>query len=330
MTARIRTLGAVAIVALIAGTAGYRVGAQEDGEKTVQTLEVNQVARVGERVISAEELIQRLVQREKYITDPDERTARWALDSLLVEELLQLEADRLDASPKPGEVRAEKEKIEESEREELKATNELIVKQQQALGKEPRPYSWEEWIERKYNMTTQQYNLHLLRIARQNLLRRLVIRYWADSTEHADAQGIYMRSRKDLAEIRARVMKGEKFELLARDHSEDMWTRQNQGEIGTVWPGDGSMDPEVEEAFWKLDSGEVSEIIQTYRGFWIVKRARNYPANKAEFYDRRDELFRKPNVDTNLMRKWRQAMAASGRYTFERRVPGWDCEADRP
>ncbi|MCA8914002.1 MAG: peptidylprolyl isomerase [Planctomycetes bacterium] len=314
-------------IAVAAGAVGFVAGAQDAKPEPVRTLKVNQVARVGERVITAEEFIQRALERERLYTDPDLRSAKWALDSLVMEELINLEANRIGASVKARELDAEFKRRKEAWEAEFKAINDAVMEQQRKNGAEPKGYSREEFLRLKYNMSLSEFEDNMRRATSDALLRRMVVNYWKFSTISADAMGIYMRNRKQLEDVIARINKGEKFSLLAREVSEDMHTRQGMGVIGTIYPNDGSLTAEVDEAFWKLKKDEVSDIIPTEFGFWVVKKTGEFPANEAPFFDQRPSCIGAADPTDSLYQKWKNSTLASKRYTFERRMPGWDCQA---
>ncbi|MCB9894015.1 MAG: peptidylprolyl isomerase [Planctomycetes bacterium] len=320
-------VAACAAIAVSAATLGFVAGAQDSKPEPVKTLKHNQVARVGERVISAEEFIQRLLERERLYTDPDLRSAKWALDSLVMEELINLEASRIGATIKARELDEEFGRRKTAWEAEFKAINDAVMEQQRKNGAEPKPYSREEFLRLKYNMTPAEFDDNMRRAANTALLRRMVVNYWKFSTISADAMGIYMRNRNQLEDVLARIKNGEKFGLVARQCSEEMQTRQNMGVIGTVYPKDGTLSNDVEEAFWKLKKDEVSEIIAVDFGFWIVKKTGEYPANEAPFFDQRPSCLDAPDPTDSLYMKWKNSTLAGERYTFERRMPGWDCQA---
>ncbi|MCB9932511.1 MAG: peptidylprolyl isomerase [Planctomycetes bacterium] len=327
-------LGAVAVAVIAAGALGFAAGAQGvDGKPPVRTLKVNEVARVGERVISAEEFIERLIEREKIYTDADLRNASSALDSLLIEEMLSLEAERLEAVPKIREINEEHGKLKEAWELQFKEINNAIVAEQRKRGLEEKPYSREEFLKLKYDMTPLEFDKHLEAVARQNLMRRLVVNYWRLSTDSAVAEGIYMRNLADIEKVRARLLKGEKLSVLARQYSEDMHTRQNGGLLGTAYRKDGTfnrdgtLDTTLEDAFWALEEGEYSKPTAAQDGFWVLRKGQFFPGNKAEFYQLRESCLNEPNPTDILLTKWRHATAAGGLYAYERRMPGWDCKA---
>lgn len=77
------------------------------------------------------------------------------------------------------------------------------------------------------------------------------------------------RVRTQLAELRERVLKGEKFSMLATLYSQDPGSAKKGGELGFFSRGD--MVSEFESAAFALKPGEVSPIIETQYGFHIIQ-----------------------------------------------------------
>ncbi|MBR1798399.1 MAG: peptidylprolyl isomerase [Bacteroidales bacterium] len=77
------------------------------------------------------------------------------------------------------------------------------------------------------------------------------------------------RVRTQLAELRERVIKGEKFSMLATLYSQDPGSASKGGELGFFSRGD--MVGEFESAAFALKPGEVSPIIETQYGFHILQ-----------------------------------------------------------
>ncbi|MBP5341577.1 MAG: peptidylprolyl isomerase [Bacteroidales bacterium] len=77
------------------------------------------------------------------------------------------------------------------------------------------------------------------------------------------------RVRTQLAELRERVLKGEKFSMLATLYSQDPGSAKKGGELG-FFPR-GRMVSEFEAAAFALKPGEVSPIIETQFGFHIIQ-----------------------------------------------------------
>ena len=77
------------------------------------------------------------------------------------------------------------------------------------------------------------------------------------------------RVRLQLAELRERIIKGEKFAMLATLYSQDPASAKKGGELGFFSRGD--MVSEFESAAFALKPGEVSPIIETQYGFHILQ-----------------------------------------------------------
>ena len=77
------------------------------------------------------------------------------------------------------------------------------------------------------------------------------------------------RVRTELATLRERVLKGEKFSMLATLYSQDPGSAKKGGELGFF--SRGEMVSEFESAAFALKPGEVSPIIETQFGFHIIQ-----------------------------------------------------------
>ncbi len=76
-------------------------------------------------------------------------------------------------------------------------------------------------------------------------------------------------ARKKAEEILNQVRNGSDFAALAKEHSDDQASRSRGGYLG--WFGRGSMLPEFEAAAFALQPGETSEIVETSRGYYLIK-----------------------------------------------------------
>ncbi len=83
-----------------------------------------------------------------------------------------------------------------------------------------------------------------------------------------------LRNRQALAKIRAareQIRGGKSFETVAKNYSEHAATRERGGDIGWIEEGDVGL-PEFERAVFKqLKLGRVSGVIDTARGYFVVK-----------------------------------------------------------
>jgi peptidyl-prolyl cis-trans isomerase SurA len=72
-----------------------------------------------------------------------------------------------------------------------------------------------------------------------------------------------------LRKLKERVDNGESFEALAVLYSEDPGSAKQGGDIGLH--GRGELYPEFESIAFKLDPGEISEIVETEAGFHVIQ-----------------------------------------------------------
>jgi peptidyl-prolyl cis-trans isomerase SurA len=75
--------------------------------------------------------------------------------------------------------------------------------------------------------------------------------------------------KEKLRDLRRRVVDGENFATLAILYSEDPGSAAKGGEIGFF--GRGELYPEYEAAAFKLQEGEISEIVETKAGYHIIQ-----------------------------------------------------------
>jgi peptidyl-prolyl cis-trans isomerase SurA len=80
---------------------------------------------------------------------------------------------------------------------------------------------------------------------------------------------------KKAEDLRNRVIKGDDFNEIAKRYSEGS-TAKDGGELGTFKKGE--MAPQLEEIVFKMDKGQITEVIQTKPGFEILKVDNHYLA----------------------------------------------------
>lgn len=83
-----------------------------------------------------------------------------------------------------------------------------------------------------------------------------------DATEKQEA-------RKKAEDILNQVRNGSDFATLAKEYSQDQASRSRGGYLG--WFGRGSMLPEFEAAAFGQQPGETGEIVETSRGYYLIK-----------------------------------------------------------
>ncbi|TNB84556.1 peptidylprolyl isomerase [Pseudomonas sp. Fig-3] len=77
------------------------------------------------------------------------------------------------------------------------------------------------------------------------------------------------QAKAKIEEIQARLAKGESFEALAKEFSQDPGSANNGGDLG--YAGPGVYDPEFEKALYALSKDQVSAPVRTDFGFHLIK-----------------------------------------------------------
>ncbi|MFZ3283631.1 MULTISPECIES: SurA N-terminal domain-containing protein [Pseudomonas] len=77
------------------------------------------------------------------------------------------------------------------------------------------------------------------------------------------------QAKAKIEEVQARLAKGEKFEALAKEFSQDPGSANNGGDLG--YAGPGVYDPAFEKALYSLSKDQVSEPIRTDFGYHLIK-----------------------------------------------------------
>lgn len=87
-------------------------------------------------------------------------------------------------------------------------------------------------------------------------------------------------------QARERVAKGESFEVVAREVSQGP-TAMLGGELGCVGPGYGADADELKKALENLKPGDLSPVVETHRGYHVVKLGSKLGAEQLERESRR-------------------------------------------
>lgn len=102
------------------------------------------------------------------------------------------------------------------------------------------------------------------RIAAQHVL----IAY--KGTKVGNAKRTKEEARKLAEEVRKKAKEGADFAKLAEEYSDDPASKERMGSVGT-FARDGMVEPFADAAF-ALQVGEVSDVVETYFGFHVIKR----------------------------------------------------------
>jgi len=94
--------------------------------------------------------------------------------------------------------------------------------------------------------------------------------------------------KKKAEEIKAKLDKGESFEKLVKEYSQDPGSKNLKGDIGFF--GRGSLDPNYEKALYSMKDGEVSDPVLSKFGYHIIKLTDIHGAKVKPLAEVKDEI----------------------------------------
>ena len=103
----------------------------------------------------------------------------------------------------------------------------------------------------------------------------------------------YDAAYKKAQEIRAKLLKGAKFEDLAKQYSEDPGAAANGGDFGTI--ARGQIDRDMEAVAFRLKVGEFSEVVGSIYGFHVLRVTEK---KVLSFEELKDQIRQKLTADT--------------------------------
>lgn len=123
---------------------------------------------------------------------------------------------------------------------------------------------------------------------------------WAEGKE-VRASHILVSRRPEADDIRARISAGEKFEDLAKKHSEDAASAAKGGDAGYLLPG--SLVPEFEQALFQMKTGEISNVVTSPYGFHIIRRTGDRPLSARPLDDALKNTLRQ-SLENQKLQTW--------------------------
>jgi peptidyl-prolyl cis-trans isomerase SurA len=133
---------------------------------------------------------------------------------------------------------------------------------------------------------------------------------------------------KKAEDLRNRVMKGDDFNEIAKRYSEGSTAKDQGGNLGTFKRG--ALAPQLEDVVFKMEKGQITEVIQTKTGFEILKVEAHFQAGLQPMDKVENEIMNKlymskmqPTMRTYLaqLREESYVMVKPG-YTDTAAVPG--------
>jgi len=99
------------------------------------------------------------------------------------------------------------------------------------------------------------------------------------TVEQVHARHILVKTEEEARQVLERLKKGEDFAQLARELSTDPTTKDKGGDLGFFPRGLSFMPPEVEEAAFSLEPGQISGVVKSYFGYHIIQVLEKDPAH---------------------------------------------------
>lgn len=110
-----------------------------------------------------------------------------------------------------------------------------------------------------------------------------------DTPEQVEVSHILVEKKEDAEKILADLKGGADFAAVAKEKSTDPGSKDKGGSLGFVSRGQG-LDKAFEDAAFKLDKGQLSDIVQSSFGYHIIKVTDKKTAAKAEFEQSKDKV----------------------------------------
>ncbi|MDH5642076.1 MAG: peptidylprolyl isomerase [Nitrospira sp.] len=278
-----------------------------------RTLKPGQVARVGNNIITAEQLLERLHDLEQGLPH-NQRILIPAWTYLMQVQLLELEADAINLKI-PAEA------------EQAWTDDQLVQIKEQVKKNTGGALTWKQWLEQQ-GMTEEGFISYVKARARTVLLKRVLITHFEQTTDSLDAAHILVKKLSTAKDIHRRLAGGEDFGDLAATHSVDPGAAMTKGRLPRVYAGEGLFIKEVSDALWGLKDGEYSEPVKSEFGWHILKRNRTIPGAVVDFQEKVPEYLKAADPLEDNFKRWVRWVQNTKQHEVERRLPGLDVKAD--
>ncbi|MBK8574770.1 MAG: peptidylprolyl isomerase [Elusimicrobia bacterium] len=127
------------------------------------------------------------------------------------------------------------------------------------------------------------------------------VRSFWETEKEVRAAHILVSDRTLAENIRKKIAAGEKFDALAKAHSEDTPSAEKGGDAGYLLPG--SLVPEFETALFSMKKGDTSDVVVSPYGFHIIRRGDERPLSARPLDDAMKTRLRQA-LESRKLHKW--------------------------
>lgn len=313
----------VTFVAAVCLVAGYQAGAQDvPGKGASNSLKPGEVMRVGNKVITSEQLIARMWDYE-FMAQPEKRVLNDSLTYLRDTAVIELEAERL------GGLNLTDEEISRETDRQVEGIRQMVKQDTHGM------LTLEDWLKQQnVGMDLEGFRAYVRERAPIFITRRVLVRYFEATEPSIECKHILLKNLSDANEVH-KILKetaardlDAKFEDLAVQRSIDPAAGVTKGKLPRIFENDGTLVKEAAEALWKLKDGEYSEPVKTDFGWHVFKRDRTLTPPKKPLKEMREELMKQPDRtnENDYFNRWIRWVFNTQKYQYERRLPGFDCK----
>jgi len=136
------------------------------------------------------------------------------------------------------------------------------------------------------------------------------IRHILLKVDPAASQEERSKLKQEAEGVLEKARKGDDFWDLAYKYSQDDW-RVKGGDLGLVHKG--RLDSALEDAGFKLEKGQISDVVETIHGYHILKLEDKFPATQLSFAEVKDKLrgqlesSRKKDLEEQLLKRLKES-----------------------
>jgi hypothetical protein len=302
---------------------GYNAGAQASKEDKPDPalyqgpLKVGEVLKVGDKVITAEDLIARTWDAEGLIK-PEQRMMIGNINYLRNKALLELESERM------GNVVSE---------EETSSVTESLIANIKAQAKKSSmgTLTFEQYLA-QLGLNKDSLETYIKDRARVILLKRLLVWHFKLTVDSIEPAHILV-TKKEVADQIYRKLKTAKaedvrttFEDLAVQRSEDASTVSLKGRLPRIWKDASPLVEEATKALWDLKDDSFSKPVKTGFGYHIFYRINTRNGLNDSFSKMRSQLINMQDIADVDFNNWVRWVANTQGYKVDRRLPGYDVQ----